>query len=284
MIEGWGYILTEARKLDVRHFVLDPATLGPDEIIVQTECSAISAGTEVSAWKGETPLREGPVYPRKMGYCHVGRVVAAGSESGFEIGTRVVSNTDHRSATVLKKDEVLGVVPDGVSSQDAALVYLYHLGRTALSKSALGIALIGSGLLATAVRELATHHKVVEKDAATVIVTSSRWERWKEALEAAGENATILVLGFPGRCEWPHAFNPLEPAHCYDKQLTIRFCGKADDKTVRENIAWILGEMAEKRLNSGILAGDPIPAEKLVWAYGELEHRRNEKPTFVMGW
>ena len=92
------------------------------------------------------------------------------------------------------------------------------------------------------------------------------------------------MLGFPGRSEWPLSFNPLDPQHFYDKQLTIKAIGKAPDRFMKENIAWILGEMAAKRLNSDILVGDPIPASKLAFAYGELEARRNEKPTYVMEW
>ena len=40
--------------------------------------TAISPGTELAAYVGLPPLRDGPAYPRLQGYCNVGRVLTVG--------------------------------------------------------------------------------------------------------------------------------------------------------------------------------------------------------------
>ena len=182
---------------------------------------------------------------------------------------------------------MLGAVPDDVASKDACLAYLYHLAWEAVGQALGPVAVVGKGLLASIVRQwldLDEHPHLVEAKALSVIVTSNRWERWREALEAASESATILLLAFPGRNEGLPPFNPLASEYLYDKQLTIRAVGKASHSTIRYNIAWILEEMSAKRLDCNALTGEPISANQLGWAYAELDARRSDKPTYVMEW
>ena len=80
-------IFDEPRKLSVRRVTLpDP---GPDEVLVDVLWSGISTGTERLLWTGDMPPFPGLGYPLVPGYESVGRVVEAGSASGFSPGDLV---------------------------------------------------------------------------------------------------------------------------------------------------------------------------------------------------
>ncbi len=107
--------------------------LSSDQVLVQTEVSAISTGTELAAYAGLPPLRPTPMpYPRLLGYCSVSRVVAAGSDANLpQVGQRVFSHQSHASGGVLGKGDVLCVIPEGVTSESASLLYFCQLALSA---------------------------------------------------------------------------------------------------------------------------------------------------------
>ena len=62
-----------------------PDATPPGEILVETEATFISAGTELSGYQGLNPGRPmpgPPEYPLTPGYLNVGRVLAAGDDVG----------------------------------------------------------------------------------------------------------------------------------------------------------------------------------------------------------
>ncbi len=102
--------------------------LGPDEVVVETAVSLISAGTETNGIKGRRKSPAPDAAPRTTGYSTAGTIIALGSEAtGFEIGQRVIGmagecyphadyNVGHPMVTV--------PIPDGVSFDDAVMVCL----------------------------------------------------------------------------------------------------------------------------------------------------------------
>ena len=62
---------------------------GPADLVVETEWSGISTGTERLLWTGRMPPFPGLGYPLVPGYETVGRVAAAGPEAGVDVGRRV---------------------------------------------------------------------------------------------------------------------------------------------------------------------------------------------------
>ncbi len=62
---------------------------GPADLVVETEWSGISTGTEKLLWSGRMPPFPGLGYPLVPGYEAVGRVVEAGPEAGIAPGARV---------------------------------------------------------------------------------------------------------------------------------------------------------------------------------------------------
>lgn len=62
---------------------------GPDDVVVETEWSGISTGTERLLWTGEMPPFPGLGYPLVPGYESVGRVVEAAGSNASLLGKRV---------------------------------------------------------------------------------------------------------------------------------------------------------------------------------------------------
>ena len=60
-----------------------------DDIVVDTEWSGISTGTEKLFWSGRMPAFPGMGYPLVPGYETVGRISTAGSNSGLAVGDTV---------------------------------------------------------------------------------------------------------------------------------------------------------------------------------------------------
>ena len=86
-------LLQEPESLALADLVLrDP---GADDIVVETEWSGISTGTERLLWTGEMPPFPGLGYPLVPGYESVGRVVAAGASHASLKGRRVFVPGSH---------------------------------------------------------------------------------------------------------------------------------------------------------------------------------------------
>src|SRR4051812_39792632 len=86
-------IFSEKGKAVLSGEHLDDGNLGPTELIIQSEASLISPGTETATYLDlALPDRTGPsAWPRRVGYANVGRVVAAGPGAAAEVGDRVFS-------------------------------------------------------------------------------------------------------------------------------------------------------------------------------------------------
>jgi threonine dehydrogenase-like Zn-dependent dehydrogenase len=247
-----------------------PTPLGTESggIEIRTLYSAISPGTELAAYGGLPPLRDIPnPYPRLLGYCSLGEVVALEQEdTGIQLGDRVLTHAAHRNGYFAKAAQVLAKIPDNADLVAASTVYLFHLGYDACLRgqvrAGMSVAVVGLGTLGlttSAVARLfgaavvgfsnsavfsefhqefglsAVHPKSVGKGASEfdlVISTTSSWSDWQLALELPRRGGTIAVLGFPGRGEQLPDFNPIASKWFYDKQLRIVACGYTSDLDV----------------------------------------------------
>ncbi len=80
-------VLEEPENLVLRELPLTPPN--DTDIVVDTEWSGISTGTERLLWNGRMPPFPGMGYPLVPGYESVGRVAAAGADSGLNVGDHV---------------------------------------------------------------------------------------------------------------------------------------------------------------------------------------------------
>ncbi|MBI3046044.1 MAG: zinc-binding alcohol dehydrogenase [Candidatus Harrisonbacteria bacterium] len=144
--------LKKPKKIFFHPVVIDSDKLKPSEIIAQTVITAISPGTEVAAYKGDSPLRPGKIYPRLLGYCNAAKILYVGKKvADFKPGDLILTDQSHRSVFKMPASEILARVPNSVAPEQAALAYLYNLGRVALTngkiKKDFKVAVIGLGTL-----------------------------------------------------------------------------------------------------------------------------------------
>src|SRR5262245_23608685 len=97
--------LVEPYRVEIRDVELpDPA---PNQILVETDASAISAGTELAVYTGTHQWLFDPTmtdwkFPFRPGYSAAGRIVAVGAQvRGWQPGQRVSYPGNHGSAELL---------------------------------------------------------------------------------------------------------------------------------------------------------------------------------------
>src|SRR3990170_3239827 len=120
---------TAPRQIEIREHSL-PA-LAPDQVLVETICSAISPGSEMLIYRGQFPkglpdsddyVSSGLHYPLAYGYANVGRVIGIGKSVGREWEGRLVfAFQPHTSHFVATPDRLLPI-PDAHSSETACIL------------------------------------------------------------------------------------------------------------------------------------------------------------------
>lgn len=148
-----------------------------DEITMEMEYSAISAGTEKANFIGERAsifVAEGTeaVFPRRVGYSSAGIVRAVGENvKGFEIGDRIVvyGSVHQKHLNISAKMAVK--LPEGVSTREASFGYisLFPLAavrktRVELGESALVMGLGALGIFAVQHLRAAGAYPIVAVD------------------------------------------------------------------------------------------------------------------------
>src|SRR6266511_2603937 len=130
----WKAMMFAAGDLRLEEEWLDSAALSPSGILVKTEFTGFSTGTDLGNFEGRsTEVPGAPGYPRPVGYSNVGVVAATGSAvRRFRPGDRVFGVKPHRSAYVAEENDLLVRVPPQVMPDQAALAYLIHLGVASL--------------------------------------------------------------------------------------------------------------------------------------------------------
>jgi threonine dehydrogenase-like Zn-dependent dehydrogenase len=139
-----------------------PDELQANELLVETQVSALSTGTDLGNYLGDSTYVPGaPGYPRWVGYSNTGIVRATGSQvTRFQPGDRVFSTKPHQSAYIAQEDELLVPIPNSVSFEQASLAYLTGLGVAAIRKAHYetgeNIAVVGLGVIGLATVGVAT--------------------------------------------------------------------------------------------------------------------------------
>lgn len=302
---------------------------GPHDVLVRTEFTALSTGTELGNYEGRSEELPGaPKYPRRTGYCNVGVVEQTGAlVTRFRPGDRVLSLLPHVSAFVAPETSLLVDVPATVDPAQASLSYLTQLGLAALRQAryeagepvtVIGLGIIGlatvaiakamgaqvtavanSRLRAAAALRMGAHRILLSSDpvepntSPLIILTANSWPAYRTAVEMADYGARIAVLGFPGRAEAPPAFNPLDPAWFYGKQLQLIGAGyspRIDCPTaairfnLRRNLEFILRTMETGTVNLLPMITHRLPASRMVEAYELASRREKSLIAAVFSW
>lgn len=140
--KGRRTVLPCPREVIVEEFEVRPPD--PGKLLVRTEASAISAGTELAIYTGvhqwlSDPNRSWPKFPFRPGYSAVGRVVAVGEGiTDFSEGDRIIWSGRHESYGIVDvsgHSPLVRRIADHVPAQVAACATLARFPLTALIRS-----------------------------------------------------------------------------------------------------------------------------------------------------
>ena len=114
---------TAPRQLEVREEELP--TLGAGKVLVETVCSAISAGTEMLVYRGQCPqledsndtLSSDVKYPIAYGYACVGRIRETGPQVDLSLQNKLVFGFQPHASSFIAKPSDLIFAPDSVPAE-----------------------------------------------------------------------------------------------------------------------------------------------------------------------
>ncbi len=204
MIQAWAVIFPERDKVDIARIELpDP---GPRDVVVRTEFSGISIGTE--GWILKQKYR-GTEFPLVTGYQKVGIIEHAGPEvEGFSVGQRVfLRHTKiasgirsmwggHTSMSVAEFTELIPV-PDGADPACASLLVMVAVGYHGAAelvdvKPGELVVIIGQGLIGQFAAQ------VCKQRGCTVVTTEPLELRRRLSAELAADVAINPLEQDPG--------------------------------------------------------------------------------------
>jgi 2-desacetyl-2-hydroxyethyl bacteriochlorophyllide A dehydrogenase len=142
MPQGTRAVMPRPYELTVETYEV-PAP-GPGQLLIETEASAISPGTELAVYTGvhqwlNDPTRTWPRFPFCPGYSAVGRVAAIGEGvEGYAVGDRLVWPGRHESHTLLKPGDpnaAIWRIAESVPAPVAALALITRFPLTALVRA-----------------------------------------------------------------------------------------------------------------------------------------------------
>jgi 2-desacetyl-2-hydroxyethyl bacteriochlorophyllide A dehydrogenase len=136
-------IVTGQNQVELQNVELNES-LGPDEFLVDTECTFISAGTELANYTGKEPqvFRPGSwcAYPWRSGYANVGIVTAVGRDvTRVKAGQRVFTCGVHASVIKASQRMMAIAVPDGMDPAVAAAARMAGVATTAVAVAEIGL-------------------------------------------------------------------------------------------------------------------------------------------------
>ncbi len=135
---------------------MDPADLTPDQLLIETEWTFISAGTELANYTGVEPKTRQPgswcFYPWRSGYANVGIVKEVGSAvTRAAVGDRIFTYAHHESWAKYGQERLVYPVPDDMAPDIAAASRMAGVAATSLLVATLHgaptVAVFGLGLV-----------------------------------------------------------------------------------------------------------------------------------------
>lgn len=219
-------VIVEPFKVEVREVDLpEPAE---NQVLVKTEYSAVSPGTELAVWTGSHQWLKDPnlpdwKFPFRSGYSAAGTIVAVGSKvSNCKAGDRVSFPGNHASAELLTLGHERGRwwrMPEGLDFEKAALACILRYGLGAsirvgltLGRSAtvLGLGMIGQCALrcliaaganpVVGIDSVAMRREAARQAGADLVLDNSGTDvktRLHQALGTKGTEVVVDATGVP---------------------------------------------------------------------------------------
>ena len=166
-------------------------TPGRGEVLIETVCTLISAGTELGTQE------QGRTEDFTPGYSNTGRIIAIGEGvEGYEVGDRVLSLGRHAShVTVSAAPQSLAKLPEAVSFEDGTFGVLGSVSMHGVRKARIELGefacITGMGLVGQLALQLAS------QTGAEVLVAVDLSDPRLEVAKASGATHTLN----PSRCD-----------------------------------------------------------------------------------
>ncbi len=153
---GQRVIWPSRAKVDIEEFEIH--AIKDDEVLVKSECTLISPGTERAFLLG-LPNAQGS-YPTRPGYSNIGKIVEVGKNvNGFAIGDRVASTLGHTSHSVTSPNRLFKVQPADVPADELVFFNLSAIALQGVRKARIELGestmVIGQGLIGLLALQLA---------------------------------------------------------------------------------------------------------------------------------
>lgn len=156
-MKGYRVVWPAPKQVELGEFTLPD--LKPGEVLIQTEYSVISAGTE-KAWLKGMPNTSNK-FPQYPGYSASGRILEVGPDvSGLQVGDRVLCHaTGHRSHAIKPAKKLVKIEDEAISSRDAAFAEIVSIAMQGVRKAKLELGesmlMMGMGILGQIAVQLA---------------------------------------------------------------------------------------------------------------------------------
>ena len=149
-------VVTGQNQVELQTAIMDTSILSPNEVIIDTEYTFISSGTELANYTGREPkvLQQGTwcAYPWRSGYANVGIVRDVGvNVTRVSPGTRVFTYGRHASTIRYTHDRLIVPVRDTIDHGVVAASRMAGVAMTSIIVSEIGtqptVIVFGLGLV-----------------------------------------------------------------------------------------------------------------------------------------
>lgn len=160
-------VVTGQNQVELQTSEFDDTIQSPNEVLIDTEYTFISSGTELANYTGRDPkvFQEGSwcAYPWRSGYANVGIVREVGSNVTRTVpGDRVFTYGRHASIIRYSQDRLIAPVPDAIDPVVVAASRMAGVAMTGIIVSEIGtnsrVIVFGLGLVGNLVSQMFRIH------------------------------------------------------------------------------------------------------------------------------
>lgn len=160
-------VVTGQNQVELQTSEFDNTIHSPNEVLIETEYTFISSGTELANYTGREPkvLQKGSwcAYPWRSGYANVGIVREIGSNVTRAVpGDRVFTYGRHASIIRYSQDRLITPVPDTIDPEVVAASRMAGVAMTGIIVSEIGtnprVIVFGLGLVGNLVSQMFKIH------------------------------------------------------------------------------------------------------------------------------
>ena len=146
-------IFTDKRKVEIQDSPMP--NMAENQVLIETEFTLISTGTELSVLSGQAPADSVWSrlfsFPYAAGYTNLGKIIACGGNVSPELlGKRVVGNGFHAQYVATDLCEIR-TVPEHIHNDNALFFNLAEIGMHGVRKSGIrwgdSVAIFGAGII-----------------------------------------------------------------------------------------------------------------------------------------